>query len=220
LPVEIENRFTVTSEPAVLWATLLDVERVAPCMPGAELTETVDDRTWKGTVKVRVGPVSLSFAGIVTIEDRDDETHRVTLRAQGMEQKGKGTANATVTSWLEPDDAGTAVIVRADVQLTGAVAQLSRGLLPEVSRRLTDQFAECLRTTMMREAAEPTAETTPVSTEAPAADRPTPPRAARDEAMPTSTRAQAAPISGIRLGLASLWSALMTILRRLFSKGR
>ena len=124
----IENEFTVATPVDDLWAYLLDVERIAPCMPGAELTETVDDRHWKGKVNVKFGPVALSFAGTVEMTERDDEAHRAVLRAKGMEQKGKGAANATVTSWLEPAaDGETTVKMTADIALTGAAAQLSRG---------------------------------------------------------------------------------------------
>ena len=97
----IENEFTVSAPQDELWAYLLDVEKIAPCMPGAELTETVDDRNWKGKLNAKFGPVALAFAGTVAMTERDDEAHRVVLTAKGMEQKGKGAANATVTSWLE-----------------------------------------------------------------------------------------------------------------------
>src|SRR5438093_9319154 len=117
-------------------------------MPGAELTETVDDRTWKGKLNLKFGPVAMSFAGTVEMAERDDTAHRVVLRAKGTEQKGKGAATANVTSWLEPAGAGTTVKMEADITLTGAAAQLSRGLLPEVSKRLTQQFADCLETNL------------------------------------------------------------------------
>ena len=117
-------------------------------MPGAELTEVVDDTTWKGKVNMKLGPVSLSFAGTVTMQDRDDVAHSIVLAAKGMEQKGKGAANASVTSWLEDGQGETHVKMRADIHLTGTVAQLSRGLLPEVSRKLTQQFADCLAHSM------------------------------------------------------------------------
>ena len=128
--MQIENEFTVPAPVDQVWAYLLDVERIAPCMPGAELTETVDDHTWKGKVLMKLGPVSLSFAGTVAMTERDDDAHRAVLSAKGMEQKGKGAANASVTSWLEPGDGQTTVKMIAEIQLTGAVAQLSRGLLP------------------------------------------------------------------------------------------
>src|SRR5919201_860049 len=146
--MQIENEFTVPAPIDHVGAYLLDVERVAPCMPGAELTEVVDDQTWKGKVNMKLGPVSLSFAGTVTMQERDDEAHRVKLAAKGMEQKGKGAANASVTSWLEDGQGETHVKMQADIHLTGTVAQLSRGLLPEVSRKLTQEFADCLAHSM------------------------------------------------------------------------
>src|SRR5712691_11413328 len=144
----IENEFTVAQPVGALWAYLLDVERVARCMPGAELTETVDDRTWKGKVNAKFGPVALAFAGTVIMEERDEAAHRVVLSAKGMEQKGKGAATAKVTSWLEPAGEATTVKMQADITLTGTVAQLSRGLLPEVSKKLTQEFADCLQASM------------------------------------------------------------------------
>ena len=200
--MQIQNEFTVPAPVEPLWAYLLDVERIAPCMPGAELTETVDDHTWKGKVNLRLGPVSLSFAGTVAIEERDDAAHRVVLRAKGMEQKGKGAANASATSWLEPGDGQTTVKMIAEIQLTGAVAQLSRGLLPEVSKKLTAQFAECLQASML--AAEGAArQETVVATGAEA---------------PAPVRAR--PISGISLGLSAIWAAIKGFFARLFGKRR
>jgi len=107
--VLIENAFTVAKPLDQVWDYLLDVHKVAPCMPGAELTETIDDRNWKGKLTMKFGPVSMSFAGSVTLEERDEAAHRVVLHAKGTEQKGKGAADAKVTSWLEAVDAGTAV---------------------------------------------------------------------------------------------------------------
>lgn len=144
----IENEFTVEASPEQTWAFLLDVEKVAPCMPGAELTETIDDRNWKGRVSIKFGPVGLAFAGTVEMISRDDAGRRVQLLAKGMEQKGKGAASATITSWVEPSGSGSAVKTQADITMTGAVAQLSRGLLPEVSKRLTGEFAERLKAAM------------------------------------------------------------------------
>ena len=135
-----------------LWAFIQDVERIAPCMPGAELTEVVDERTWKGKVHVKFGPVQMAFAGTVVMEERDDAAHRARLSAKGTEQRGKGVANAKVESWLEPaGDEGTTVHIRSDLTITGAAAQLSRGLLPEVSKLLTKQFADCLEARLNEE---------------------------------------------------------------------
>src|SRR5215217_536111 len=190
-------------------------------MPGAELTETVDERTWKGKVNMKLGPVSLSFAGTVEMEERDDVAHRAKLRAKGMEQKGKGAANASVESWLEPAGDETTVKMVADVQLTGAVAQLSRGLLPEVSRRLTAQFAECLHETIVTDAAAKAA--TASQPDAAEVSQPSPDDAAEMRepssggaplARPPAAK-KASPIGGIRLGLAAIWSAIANVFRRL-----
>jgi carbon monoxide dehydrogenase subunit G len=192
------------------WAYLLDVERVAPCAPGAELTETVDDRTWKGTITMKLGPVSLSFAGTVTINERDDANHRVVLAARGLETRGKGAASATVTSWLEergPD--ATLVRMQADISLTGTVAQLSRGLLPDVSKRLTAEFADCLRDAITAEhQPAPAAGSGPIQTEAGVPSATAPPPA---PSRPSS-------IGGIRLGLWALGRAIVRFARRLLGR--
>ncbi len=143
--MQIRESFTVPRSVDEVWAHLLDVERVAPCMPGAELTETIDDTHWKGLVNVSFGPMAMTFRGTVSLEERDDTAHRVRLAAKGMEQRGKGAANASITASLVPVDGGTEVSMDADITLSGAAAQLSRGLLPEVSKQLTARFAECLR---------------------------------------------------------------------------
>jgi carbon monoxide dehydrogenase subunit G len=201
----IENQFTVAAPADQLWRYLLDVERVAPCMPGAELTEVVDDRNWKGTVHAKFGPVSMSFAGSVTMEERDDVAHRVVLKAKGMEQKGKGAANASVTSWLEPaEEPGTTTVkMQADIALTGAAAQMSRGLLPEISKKLTQQFADCLQAGMAAEAA-------------PAIAPADAPGSGPAVATPAVAKPVAKPVGGIGLGLSALWTTIVGFFRRLF----
>ncbi|HTG47512.1 MAG TPA: SRPBCC family protein [Actinomycetota bacterium] len=209
----IENGFTVQRPVDEVWNYLLDVERIAPCMPGAELTEVVDDHTWNGKVNMAFGPVKMSFAGSVSMEERDDAAHRVALKAKGTEQKGKGAANATVTSWLEPVDGGTKVSMQADITLTGAAAQLSRGLLPEVSKRLTQQFADCLEESLAANAtATAAAEGAGPAVEAGAAEAP-------PAAAPKPAPVAAKPVGGIRLGLAAIWSVIAGFFRRLFGGG-
>ena len=197
----IENEFQVQAPIDHLWSYLLDVEKVAPCAPGAELTEVVDDRNWKGKILMKLGPISLSFAGTVTMEERDDVAHRVVLKAAGMEQRGKGAASANVTSWLEPGDGVTTVKMQADITLTGAVAQLSRGLLPDVSKKLTQQFAECLHASMLAQ------EAAAAPGEAPAA-------------VARPTVAAAKPVGGIRLGVWAIFSALGRLFSKLFGRRR
>ncbi|MGZ4150304.1 MAG: SRPBCC family protein [Actinomycetota bacterium] len=200
--MQIENAFTVRAPIEDVWAYLLDVEKVAPCMPGAELTETIHDQAWKGKVNIGFGPVKLAFAGTVEMRERDDAAHRVSLHAKGTEQKGKGAANATVTSWLEPADEGTLVQMQADITLTGAAAQLSRGLLPEISKKLTQQFADCLEANMNAEAA---------TAEAPAG-------ASVHAEAPVAVVAK--PVGGIGLGIAAVWATIVNFFRRLFGGGK
>lgn len=205
----IDNEFTVTAPVQDLWAYLLDVERIAPCMPGAELTEIVDERTWKGKLNAKFGPVAMSFAGTVVMESRDDEAKRVVLKARGMEQKGKGAAEATVTSWLEPGpgDGETTVKMQAEIVLTGTAAQLSRGLLPEISRKLTQRFADCLQQSMQ---AEQVAAAPPAGAPAEAAAAPV-----AAPARPAAPKA----VGGIGLGLSAIWALLRNFFRRLFGGG-
>src|SRR2546428_3731489 len=200
----IENVFTVAAPIGFLWNYLLDVEKIAPCMPGAELTEIVDDRNRKGKLNAKFGPVSMAFAGTVTIEDRDDAGHRVVLVAKGMEQKGKGAANAKVTSWLEPgpNDGLTTVKMQADITLTGAAAQLFRGLLPEISKKLTQQFADCLQASMEAEqTSREGGQTTGGMAEALA--QIAPPVVAK-------------PVGGVGLGLSAIWVIISTFFRQIF----
>ncbi len=213
----IENDFEVPAPIDRTWAYLLDVEKVAPCAPGAELTETIDERNWKGRINMKLGPVSLSFAGTVSMQERDDANHRAVLAAKGQETKGKGAASATVTSWLEERGPGTTLVkMQADISLTGTVAQLSRGLLPDVSKRLTEQFAECLRASITAEeeaaaAAAATEVAMPAGTPAGApTTAPTPP------ARPAP--AKAASIGGVRLGLWALWRAIVRFFKRLLGR--
>jgi len=203
----IDNAFTVASPAEPLWAYLLDVEKIAPCMPGAELTEIVDDRHWKGRLKAKFGPVGLAFDGTVEMTERDDEAHRVVLTAKGMEQKGKGAANANVTSWLEAGSSAdeTVVKMQADITLTGAAAQLSRGLLPEISKKLTQQFADCLQAAMAAEASE-----TAGAGAGSAAEATTPTAAA------PATPVTAKPVGGIGLGVSAIWGLVTGFFSRLF----
>jgi carbon monoxide dehydrogenase subunit G len=150
--MQIQSEFVVQAPIGRVWAYLLDVERVAPCMPGAELTEVVDERTWKGKTNIKVGPVALSFAGTVVMQERDDQAHRVVLKAQGTEQKGKGAASAVATSRLEEVEDGTKVVLDTDLTITGAVAQYGRGMISDISQRMTKEFARCLESNLKAEA--------------------------------------------------------------------
>ena len=211
----IENEFEVPAGIDRVWAYLLDVEHVAPCMPGAQLTEVVDDRNWKGKVTVKLGPVSLSFAGTVHMEERDDDAHRVVVKAQGMEQRGKGAATALVTAWAEAVDGGhTRVKFSQDLTISGAVAQFSRGMMQDVSGRMTRQFADCVQANLSQEEAPEAIPATPAPEQAPSSDTPAP------AAVPRPAPVTAKPPAGIRLGLWALWRAVVRFFRRLFGGGR
>jgi len=156
--VQIENSFVVTAPPPQVWDLLLDVERVAPCMPGAELTEVVDDKSWKGRVRMRIGPVSMTYSGTVVMVERDDVNRAVTLRAEGRETNGKGNAAATVRSTVEPTaDGGSKVLIHQDLQLSGMAAQFGGRMMQDVSAHLTQQFADNLSAQLSSEPGQPAA---------------------------------------------------------------
>ena len=114
--MEFDNSFDVPLPPDQAWKTLMDIESIAPCMPGAELTEIVDDKTFKGKVSVRLGPVALTFQGTASFENVDDAAHTASVKAQGSDAKGRGGANANVAFHLEPADAGSTVKIHTDLQ--------------------------------------------------------------------------------------------------------
>ena len=153
--MRVENEFVVRAPVDAVWAQFLDPRRLASCAPGAELTEVVDDHTWKGTLSVKVGPIAMSFAGTVVIRERDDRAHRAVLKADGRERRGKGSASATVTSQLESVPEGTRVRIETDLSITGAAAQYGRGMIGDVSQRLTSEFARCLEESLGGASPEP-----------------------------------------------------------------
>lgn len=142
MAIHLENEFTVPASTDEVWEFLLDPRRVAPCMPGAELTEVVNDHQYKGKVHIKMGPVSLSFNGDVDILERDDSAKRMVMKATGSELKGKGQANATVTSLLERNGSGTRLRISQDIDLSGPLAQYGRGMIQDVSGSLMNEFAD------------------------------------------------------------------------------
>ncbi|WP_405741264.1 SRPBCC family protein [Streptomyces sp. NBC_00028] len=142
--MELHHQFTVPVPVDDAWRALLDIERVAPCMPGASV-EDYDGKTVTGSVKVRVGPITVTYRGTAVFEEQDDAAHRMVLIASGRETRGQGTARATVTGTLTAQDGGgTAVSVRTDLTVTGRPAQFGRGVMAEVGDRIIGQFAACL----------------------------------------------------------------------------
>jgi carbon monoxide dehydrogenase subunit G len=141
--MELTNEFRVEAAPAEAWEVLTDIERIAPCLPGAELQE-IDGDEFRGVVKVKVGPVTAQYKGAARFLERDDDAHRAVLRAEGRETRGQGNASATITAQLTPDGDGTTVSVVTDLTVAGRVAQFGRGILVDVSAKLMAQFADCL----------------------------------------------------------------------------
>ncbi|NKB19125.1 MAG: carbon monoxide dehydrogenase [Alphaproteobacteria bacterium] len=144
--VEFDNEFEVPVPIDQAWDILMDIERIAPCVPGAELTEVVDDKTYKGKISVKLGPVALTFNGQTTFEELDTANHSAKLKAQGTDAKGRGGAHANVAFRMEPCDNGTKVIIDTSLQLSGAVAQYGRGvgMVKDLSQQIIGQFAENL----------------------------------------------------------------------------
>ncbi len=142
MAIELDNSFTVPVPPEQAWDVLLDVERIAPCMPGASVTSVEGDEV-TGQVKVKLGPLSLTYKGTAKFTEKDQENHTMALEASGKETRGAGTASATVHAGLKPADAEgqTTVSIHTSLNVTGRPAQFGRSLLPEVSGKLIAQFA-------------------------------------------------------------------------------
>ncbi|AZM50061.1 hypothetical protein DMB38_33550 [Streptomyces sp. WAC 06738] len=141
--MELRHEFTVPVPADEAWRALLDIERIAPCMPGAAV-ESFDGETVRGTVKVKVGPITLTYRGTASFQEKDEAGRRMVLSANGKEARGTGTARATVTGELTETGGGTRVSVVTDLAVTGRPAQFGRGVLAEVGDRLVGRFAECL----------------------------------------------------------------------------
>lgn len=195
--MEFDNAFDVPLPPAEAWAVLMDVERIAPCLPGAELDEILDPRSFKGRVAVRLGPVSLSFAGTARFAEIDPAARTARIVATGSDAKGRGGAQATVRFALEPAAAGSQVRVHTDLALSGAVAQYGRGagMIQEVASQLIRQFAQSLANDLAQRQAEPAAAVPTAASEAPAPPHP----------------AAARPISGLSLLVRALWASLLRL---------
>lgn len=142
--MKIENQFTVGVPVERAWKVMLDLERIAPCLPGASIQEQQEDGTYKGTMKVKIGPITANYRGTVSYKERDDSGHRAVLEATGRDSRGQGTASATITATLEEADGGTRVNVETDMRLTGRAAQFGRGVAQDVASKIFEQFADCL----------------------------------------------------------------------------
>jgi carbon monoxide dehydrogenase subunit G len=221
--MEFDNSFDVPLSPGQAWAVLMDIRRIAPCMPGAALTEVIDAQNFRGKIAVRLGPVALAFAGRVQFEDIDEANHSARVKAQGSDDKGRGSANATATFRIEPAEIGSRVFIHTDLMLSGAVAQYGRGvgMIQATASQIIGQFASNLRAQLERQPAAATPDvpsppivperiaaplrTTPMPASAP---RPTPPPSETPPPLPA-----AKPISGLTLLARVIWQQV----RALFS---
>jgi carbon monoxide dehydrogenase subunit G len=141
--MNIQDEFRVDVRAEEAWRVLTDVERIAPCMPGAQLQEVEGDE-FRGIVKVKVGPITAQYKGVARFTEKDEANHRAVIRAEGRDTRGQGNASATVTAVLVPDDTGTRVTIESDVTITGKVSQFGRGVIGDVSSKLLAQFVDNL----------------------------------------------------------------------------
>jgi carbon monoxide dehydrogenase subunit G len=197
--MKIEDQFRVNVPFEQAWNVLLDVERIAPCMPGAQLQEVEGDE-YRGIVKVKVGPITAQYKGAARIVEADQSAGRVVIKAEGRDTRGQGNASATVTATLVSDGDGTQVTIDTDLNVTGKVAQFGRGVMADVSSKLLGQFVESLEANVLsEEAGAPTPAgngQAPPAAAAPAAAPAAPAEPA--PASPPAPAAEAAPDQGVR----------------------
>jgi uncharacterized protein len=154
--MQLENSFQVGAPPDKVFDYLLDVNKVVGCVPGAELTEVVDKSTFKGKVKVKVGPITVAYSGTARISERDDAQRSATLSADGRETTGSGSARATATMKVQPAGEGSLVEIITEYHVAGRVAQFGRGVMEDVSKRLIKDMASCIQANL--ESADPPAD--------------------------------------------------------------
>ena len=219
--MKLENEFTVPAPVDRAWEVLLDLERVAPCLPGAAIDGREGD-AHTGTMTVKIGPITARYKGTVKIEESDEQAHRAVMRAQARDARGQGTAAATITSTMEAVDDGTRVRVETDMRITGPAAQFGRGVMQDVSAKMMGRFADCLAGLMGEDAApaaaapaeeEPAAAPTEEEP-APTAAAPPPPRPTEEvldlgEVSRDAVLKRVAPVAAGALGL-----LLLLVLRR------
>ncbi|MDQ6773324.1 MAG: SRPBCC family protein [Candidatus Dormibacteraeota bacterium] len=217
--MQIDNDFAVNAPPDVVYAYLLDVNRVAGCLPGAEVSEVVDPDTFKGKVKIKVGPITVAYNGTARITERDAAQRLAKISADGRETTGPGSARATATMTVAEVDGGTSVVKLAtDFTVAGRVANFGRGVMEDVSRRLVTQMAECIKANVETDspAVAPAAADTaagdagsvPVADGAAASAQFSPP------AAPAPPAVQAKPVNALGLFFAIIWDRIKSLFRR------
>jgi hypothetical protein len=205
---KIEEEFDVQAPVERVWQYLIDPAKVALCIPGAELLESQDERTFLGAVKVKVGPVTMSYKGLVKFTELDEQAHQVRLVGEGRETGGAGSARMTMLSRVTPIAGGARVVVQAELDLVGKIVQFGRGMIEEVSRQLFRQFSNCVKQ-HLEVAGEPPAQS--------------PSGPARPQAGETAPAVKPKPdepkaVSAIPLFLRALRSVIARFFMRLFGK--
>jgi uncharacterized protein len=193
--MKLDNEFTVGVPIEQAWAVLTDLELIAPCMPGAQLTG-VTDGVYTGKVKIKVGPVTAEYAGTAQFSVKEETTYRAVIDARGRDSRGNGNATAVISAQLQPAGAATAVSVSTDLTIAGRIAQFGSGMIKEVSAKLLGQFVTCLEGKLSAGAV------TDAATAAPATTTSTAGGAAPDSAAPISAAASTASDGGQRTGAA------------------
>jgi len=228
--MKLEQSFTVAAPIEVVWDALVDVERIAPCLPGAEITGQGPDGSYEGNFTVKLGPTTASYRGSLKMDSLDKASHTATMHAKGTDKRGQGGANASIVSTLREEGGETTVDVVTDFTITGRLARFGRGgMIEDISKRMMRDFAQCLQATLTSEPQpEAPAETAPAEAEAAVASAggaaaeasaaqapppaPTPPR-------PVAQPQAAKPVHGIRLVLSVLWERIVRFFARLVGRG-
>jgi carbon monoxide dehydrogenase subunit G len=194
--MKLEQSFEVQAPIDEVWAALIDLERVAPCLPGAAITQRDEDGTYHGTFQVKLGPATAAYRGTIKIEEADESAHRATLKARGTDKRGQGGASATIVNTLSEHEGGTRVEAVTDFSITGRLAAFGRGgMMQDISNRMMRDFATCLQSRLGSEApaAAPSGAEVTAGDAAPetvvAAEPEAAPPAAPDEPGPAATTA-------------------------------
>ena len=218
--MNLEQSFTVAAPVEQVWEALIDVERVAPCLPGAEITGKDDEGNYQGTFVVKLGPTTANYRGGLKMESLDEATHTAVMSAKGTDKRGQGGATATITSRLRQEGAATLVEVNTDFSITGRLARFGRGgMIEDISKRMLRDFGNCLQESLAQEspeaAATPDAEAAGAVAAAAPAGAAGPPPPPPSPATPPPARAPAKPVNGLAL----FFSVLLERIKRLFGRG-
>ena len=235
--MKLEQSFTVAAPVDQVWDALVDIERIAPCLPGAEITGQGPDGSYEGNFTVKLGPTTASYRGSLKMDSLDEASRTATMHAKGTDKRGQGGANATIVSTMRQEGEETVVDVVTDFTITGRLARFGRGgMIEDISKRMMRDFSQCLQATLTSEPAPAAAAEAPVTpgeeadaavasaggaaAEASAAGEPPPAAPEPAPAPRPALRPQAAkPVHGIRLVLSVLWERVVRFFKRILGRG-